>query len=373
MNGLIKQRLAKSLIILAVLLLAIVLVWKSLLPPKPGLYHTGRFALLVSPFQQPASESLYIGDLATNQVKFLFETRANGSELFWSPDGRRLIVSGSFPTGLYALIGDVTDGKAAEIKGGIYAWGGFAGWTSDGHYAIFTSDDQYGNSDTTVFDTWQWQMVITTTATKDACFEFHSMGGGCYRRVSAVSPVSPALVLMDGTLIDISHLTETSVISRSIVKAATWSPDGQYLAFIRLQVYPRECSLYLAKGDGARSRPLARVPCDYTLLEWKYDAAVLWTETEKFILDPVKQQISTFSVASWETPQPKCKEPCGNLFPFLRESPSSEITSACRSPDKALLAIGKSGMLQIFDANLNLLQTFAVPGTVMQIAWSPTP
>jgi hypothetical protein len=388
MNKPVQHTLAKGIILSTVFLLVMALSWKSLPPSTAELSYYRRLAFLVSPPQstdkslstgasEPKGELLYIGDLASNQVHFLVETNAYGSNLHWSPDGKRLIVSGSFPTGLYALVVDPVSGENKEIEGGRYAWGSFQGWTADGHYAIFTSGDQYGNSDTTVFDAWQWRAVITTTATEGTCFQLHSMGGGCYRRVSTISPVSSTLVLQDGTLIDIPRLKQTSVISQGVVTAAIWTPDGQYLVFVLNRSYPgsssRGCWLYLANGDGAQLRLMSEVPCLHSLLEWKDHYAVLWTESERFFLDPEQELVSIIPLASWEKPQLNQEESCGNLYQLLKQSPTTEITSACRSPDKTLLAIGKPGRLQIFDSSLNLLQTFTISGTVKHMAWAPTP
>ncbi len=212
---------------------------------------------------------------------------------------------------------------------------------------------------------------------EDACPQLHSMGGGCYRSVSAISPVLSTLVLQDGTLIDIPRLKQTSVISQGVVTAANWTPDGQYLVFVLNRSYPgsssRGCWLYLANSDGTQLRLMSEVPRFHSSLEWKDHYAVLWTESIRFLLDHVQGHVSIIPLASWEGPQLNQEEPCGNLYRLLKQSPTTEITSACRSPDKMLFAIGKSGRLQIFDSSLNLLQTFTISGTVKQMAWAPIP
>ena len=123
------------------------------------------------------------------------------------------------------------------------------------------------------------------------------------------------------------------------------------------------------------------MPCEYTSLEWEPngsgEVAVLSTKAERYILDPARQQVKTLPADTnpeQAVSQEGNMEPCGDCTYFLEgESPLGEVASACWSPDRVLLAIGEPGTLKVYDANLDLLQTLVVSGTVTRVAWFPIP
>lgn len=332
-------------------------------------YRTGRLALLT---QTDQGDSLYIVDLAVDQVDFLFSPDGAGTQLFWSPDRNRLVRLGYFSIATWIV--DVAEREFIKIGSSEHHWSGFTGWTPDGHYAVFSNSDQYGNSSAAVFDAWQWITVINTTATRKACPNSHSMSGGCYRRAAAISPFTPTLLLQDGSVLNLTDLTETSVFSKGLAHSAQWSNNGEYMVWVH-HLNPGECYLCLANADGTQPLSLATVPCDYQSLQWELDgSAALFAETSRYILDPVKRQVEILPADADSMPSISQKDeidPCGDCDGLLSgESSLGEITAACWSPDKALLAVGKPGNLSVYDADLNLLRTFVVSGTVETLAWS---
>jgi len=368
-----KRKIIGGSLLVASLLLLVFIVLCLLWRRKSSPYRTGRLAVLTSTDE---GNSFYVVDLASKRVNALFSIgkyRCSG-QLFWSPDRNGLVIANSGITGLSACIVNVAERRFVELGGWVYYQGGFDGWTSDGRYAIFSNGDHYGNTGTTVFDTWQWTTIISTTS--DVCFDAHGMGGMCNRRAIAISPFTPTLLLRDGTVLNLTDLTETTVFSKGVAYFAQWSSDANYLVVMHRQIYPRECHLYLANADGTQAFPLATVSCDYETFQWESDEkhAVLSTKTEKYVLDLIQQQVKVFPVdanSTQSTPQEHDLSLCGNCDVLLGgESPLGKVTAACWSPDRTLLAVGKPGTLNLYDADLNLLRTFVVSGTVETLAWS---
>jgi len=326
-------------------------------------------------------KSLYIANLATNQLDAFFFSEGLGYELFWSPDHKGLLVEGdTYITKQPTWVVNVVERKAAKIEGWVYLWSGFYKWTSDGRYAIYTSSDQYGNSDATVFDAWQWKTVISTTS--KTCPFPQDMTGSCNRRVAEISPFTSTLLLKDGSFLSLSDFSETRVFSPGLVRVAEWSDNAKYLAIVHSLRHSDECHLYLVNANGTEPLSLATLSCydyhyyKYRALQWEPNSkhAILFTKTARYVLDPVRQQVEILpaDVSPTQTAsQENNAGPCGNCDTFLNgESSLGEVTAACWSPDEALLAIGNVGNLSVYDANLNLLQTLAVSGTVKRLAWS---
>jgi WD40 repeat protein len=385
--------LALCVALMSALMLAAVVV-SVMATPSP--YSTARLAFLVDTGEK-GEDMLYLADL-TGQVKPVIAMDAVwGTEMMWSPDGKRLAgTSGASPSTPYPenWVVDVEQGRVEGIGSFPYLWCGFAAWTSEGRYAIFGSRDQYGNSDAKVFDAWNWELVIDSTA-NDCPHTRITMGGECKRRLAAVSPLQPVLFLVDGTLVDLQTLSQSFIFSPTLTSGmmvwsgrymstypAAWSPDGAYLAFVgSFYEHDRrqwDNALYLAHGDGTRLQKaivldgeLDRVEA---YLEWapSSKAVTLWTESHKYILDVTRMQTQVLS--PWFL-LPVPDYPCGDTSYAMARmaSPSEDVEAACWSPDEFLLAVGISGALKVYDANLRLLRTIPVQGTVQSVAWSPLP
>jgi len=367
---------------LVFVLLAVVLLQSMLTSDIASPYRAGRLAVLT---ESGDGESLYIVDLASHQADFLFEPGGSGFRLYWSPTGNHLVVAGSFPTGLGAWVVDPDQKKWNEMRGWIFAWGHFAGWTSDGRYALFTSYDQYGNSDSTVFDTWQWRTVITTTTSLPSPCLWRSMGGGCYRKVQAIAPKSPMLLLANGVLVDLPHLGYTQVLPEGITWCAAWSPDEKYLALVNCPWIPCaggiNCQFYITDGDGTNPHYLTHLtpePIGFCSFNWQQEeerqVVVLLTGKARYIWNPARQEMRSRlrNPESEGLPHPPKENACGDTAKFLKgESPLGDVTAACWSPDRNLLAVGGTDALKIYDANMRLIQTVEIRGTIRSVSWSP--
>ncbi len=346
-------------------------------PPTPTInspYETARLAFSVDlAGQEPFSKSLlYVADLVADQAQLaasLYQTPLPGHSCappVWSPDGKRLALGEWDGECLqsYSIV-DLEQGKVWD------SWnscgrGGFKEWTSDSRYVAFSC---YGHEDTTsvvVLDVLKEKKKLSLPVRP------HDWIGPYRWGLVAISPVSPTLLLQDGSLIYLPDLSFT-IVNGYIHKGA-WSPDGSLLAFIGCQAYRSSCALYLAQGNGAYAQRITEIP--------PIDGPVLWASNaqsvtfgekpEKYILDVQQQQVRILPRDEEELPWPG-RDLCGDTAPFLEKdtSPFRGTTAACWSPDNAMLAVGGLNTLRVYDRDFHLLHSFPVTGTVSNIAWSP--
>jgi hypothetical protein len=121
-----------------------------------------------------------------------------------SPDGRFCAVSDGVSVVIVAA--DGRDTRAQWQK-----WTYFHGWTADSKYALYSYTDQYGNGNSTAFNTerWEGRSIIPNDG---ACF--NNMSGLCRREVVAIAPRSPRVLLADGRIISLPDKIERGRVTR---------------------------------------------------------------------------------------------------------------------------------------------------------------
>lgn len=352
---------------------------RSPTPTIESPYTTARLAFFTETEDSEGSTQesvLHVANLATGQTRpivpvFLWHEAC--SPPVWSPDGKRLALgewSGSCQ-GLAHLIVDLDQGDVWKIS--VSGWHFRARWTADSRYVVFYLYD--GNfSAAAVFDATDGNEVFWPVGSRD-WFVPYRWGP------VAISPVSPTILLADGSLI---HLPDRSVInsynyihSRTHIGSGAWSPDGSLLAFSVCpgSPGPQICELRLAQGDGSNVQPMATIPADGRVV-WEFDgrSVIFWGRTEKYVLDIEQRRVQVLAVAE-EEPRYGLVDACGDVSSILEgeDLTGAEVTAACWSPDGALLATGEQGALRVYDRGFELLHTFSIFGTIRAISWSPVP
>ncbi len=329
---------------------------------------SGRLAFVTLSQDKTTVELIHVENGVVGQVELLasFKPVPDG-RIFWSPDGKTIIseINGVLSYWQNYII---NPGNHTMVQYEFCShWGGFKGWTTDSRYAIFECGDQYSNNSTSVFDTWNREETVNTAK---KCPPF----GTCRRGPLAVSPVSPDILLKDGTLVHLASLSETVAIPHlSDALEAAWSPDEEYLAITQHMGYP-ECNLYLARGDGTQAQQITVMDSCGGILTWEHEGhrVTFQTESYKYILDAEPRNLQVLASSRQQASQTIPNDPCGDVSHFLSgESTLGKVTMACWSPQKSLLATGDSNVLKIYNLNLVLLSTLPVSGTIRQISWSP--
>ena len=337
-------------------------------PSMATLPASGCLAFVTLSQDKTAVELTHVENGVAGQVEPLASFKpAPDGRIFWSPDGKTII---SEINGVLSYWQDyiIDPDNHTTIQYEFCShWGGFKRWTTDSRYAIFECGDQYSDTSTSVFDTWNWAETINTA---EKCPSF----GTCRSGLLAVSPASPDILLKDGTLVHLASLSETAVIPHlSDADEAAWSPDGEYLAITQWRGYP-ECNLYLARGDGAQAQQISILDSCFGKPIWEYEGhrMTFQTESYKYILDADSRNLQVLASARQQASQITPNDPCSDVSHFLSgESTLGKVTTACWSPQKSLLATGDSNVLKIYDSNLTLLSSLTVSGTIRQISWSP--
>ncbi len=254
-------------------------------------------------------------------------------------------------------------------------FGGFQEWTKDGRYAIFEHGDQYGNSETVVFDVSDWKIVFNSQTAPCA----KTMNGTCKRGPAAAYP-QDALLLNNGTLLQLSNLARSQLIPHQYVSRVKWSPNKAHLALIGYSKHVTQsvAALYLTNADGTEVRAVVDVAGPWGSLQWTPDGSSVtyWDSKAKYVVDAAYLSIQTTPVSKEEFPpssrhESVCgtvEETRGNLLQSVKE-----ISTLCWSHDRKLLGVGTRGALKIYDEHLNLLREIPVIGNVSAIAWEPAP
>ncbi len=347
---------------------------ESLLQTTSSPFINGRLAFFIGGSNVWQYGTYYLAKLELGQVVPLVD-HCNTGLPRWSPDGKRFAVGEGSMGCNPGWIVDIDKGREIRIAW-IYSFGGFYRWTTNSQYAIFISDDQYGNSDILVFDSLAWKTVIKPTSI--GCFEQHSMGGQCKRGLSAISPSDSDILLHDGTLIQLPGLTQTRVISNSAIYDAAWSPDGSQLALVDWHYaanYDIVCTLNVSQKDGSQMFKVTEVQCPYGSVEWAPNGRTLFFRglDQDYLYDLDKNKIQIRPVIDKEMAVQPDQGDDSSEFIVQKLERNDHATSICWSPDKELLAVGTQGALKIYDKSLNLLRSIPVRGTVQNIAWSPVP
>ncbi len=347
---------------------------ESLLQTTTSPFISGRLAFFIGGSNVWQHGTYYLARLELGEVVPLVD-HCNTGLPRWSPDGKRFAVGEGSMGCNPGWIVDIDKGQKAQIAW-TYSFGGLYKWTSNSRYAIFASEDQYGNSDILVFDSQTWKTVSGPTSI--GCFEQHSTGGQCSRGLSAISPSDSDILLDDGTLIQLPDLTQARVISNSEVYDAAWSPDGNQLALVDWHYaanYDIVCTLNLSQKDGSQMFKVTEVQCPYGSIKWAPNGRTLFYTGphQDYLYDLNKNTIQiTPVIDKGTTVQPDQGDDSSKIIVQTLER-NDKATFICWSPDKELLAVGTQGALKIYDKSLNLLRSIPVRGTVQNIAWSPVP
>jgi hypothetical protein len=220
--------------------------------------------------------------------------------LQWSPNGeyyttyeyRRPVSSGT--------VFDPEQGRSATVTWECMS-GVFVGWTADSRYALFSCGDQYGNSRAYAFDTEEWDNYTLSALDKRYC----GMSGMCKHGVAAIAPISPRVLLIDGTLIHLPDSTRSNIltpIGKDAILAAAWSPGETYLVFVAYEVQENpggpasasESAMYLTNGDGAQVKQVVdAIVGDLLSLQWdeRECSVALGTTRNRYVLDVAREQV----------------------------------------------------------------------------------
>ncbi len=219
------------------------------------------------------------------------------SRVIWSADSRR-----------YATVDNgcavVVDTEQERTFATPIATGpGFWRWTADSRFAIFRYRNAKGNSMTYVFDAVTWEFERTSGCPVIQTGSLLAWAP-CGDYPIALAPNAPRFLMENGSLINLPGLQKTRLrpfrdADHQSVLAASWSPNGDYLAFVTGN-YPSEGgTLYLAQGDGSRIQQSVSFD-DYHSLQWAADgtSVSVETDTNRYILDVATMQVQVVSAST---------------------------------------------------------------------------
>ncbi len=226
----------------------------------------------------------------------------------WSPDKKYYV---SEEDGIWRIVSaaviDPVMGKCGEVRWR-YQWGGFAGWTADSRYAIFSSSDQYGNSSTYAFDTKEWRYRGLAVPSKSIMGEPCVMDGGCKHGLVAIASVTDQVLLQDGSLFYLPEFTHTDILTttgKDLIASARWSPDEDYLVFVaycdnynHARHIAEDYALLIAKGDGTLVEVITLIDSYPTSWKWSTTGLEVTIETQKqqYVLDIMTHQVQQMAI-----------------------------------------------------------------------------
>jgi hypothetical protein len=197
-------------------------------------------------------------------VASMHGTSARASDAACDPAALEGTAQHPSPNKRYAAVGGtVVDAEEQRCQIVAEAGARFVGWTADGRYAVFNTDQ--GGA---IFDAGNWVQIPVSFEEAGRAFD-----------VMALAPVMRRVLFEDGSLLFLGNAEQYSLLDRDDeIAAAAFSPGEQFLAVV---VHHGDTNaLYVADGDGDN---LHRVmPLD-TL---SYDIAIQWNQddTPKFTL-----------------------------------------------------------------------------------------
>jgi hypothetical protein len=220
-----------------------------------------------------------------------------------------------------------------------------------------------------------WKIVFDSQTAPCAT----SMDGACKRGRVAVYP-QEALLLRNGTLLQLSNLERSQLIPHQYISRAEWSPNKEYLALIGYSKSLKgfDAAIYLTNADGTEAKAIGPVADPWGSLQWTSDGSLVtyWDGKVKYVVDARHLSVQTRPVSAEEPPPPSRQEPaCGNLEE-TRENLSQSVEgihTRCWSHDRKLLAVSTNDVIKIYDEHLNLLREIPVTGNVSALAWDPAP
>jgi hypothetical protein len=334
-----------------------------------------RVAFCVRPLAGNQAGVLNLADLRTGYVSSITPCDKLVQRSIWAPTGSYLALDADYE--LWGPHGWVVDIERRSVEKIFMEnrFGGFQEWTKDGRYAIFEHGDQYGNSETVVFDVLDWKIIFDSQTAPCAI----TMDGTCKRGPAAAYP-QDALLLNNGTLLQLSSLAQSLLVSHQYVSRVKWSPNKAHLALIGYSKHVAQsvAALYLTNADGTEVKAVVDVAGPWGSLQWTPDGSSVtyWDSKTKYVVDVAHLSIQTTPVSKEEFPPSSRQESvCGNAEETRENLLQSvtEISTLCWSHDRKLLGVGARGALKIYDEHLNLLREIPIIGNVSAIAWEPAP